>query len=70
MAPTDKVSAAAAAAAGVVLLAWILELLGITMPAQVQTSVGVLLVVAAGYFKTERGALAAAVASRRQGRHE
>lgn len=68
MIPTDKVSAAAAAAAGVALLAWILETLGINMPAPVQTSCGVLLVVLAGFIKTERHALAALLA-KDQGRH-
>lgn len=66
-APTDKITAVAAAAAGVVLAAWILELLGITMPPQVQTALAVALVALAGYVKTERGSLAALL--ERRARH-
>jgi len=69
MAPTDKLTAAGVAAAAVVVLAWVLESLGVTMPPAVQTAVAVCLVWLAGYIKTERGAIPALVA-KRQGRHE
>jgi hypothetical protein len=70
MVPTDKLTAAGVAAAAVAVLAWVLESLGVTMPPAVQTAVAVCLVWLAGYVKTERGTLAAALASRRQGKHE
>lgn len=66
--PTDKITAAAGAAAVVTVLAWCLELAGLNMPPAVQTSAAVALVVLAGWLKTERHALAALVA-RKRGRH-
>lgn len=58
MMPTDKVAATTATGALALLVAWILELVGITMPPQVQLALAVLLMALAGYMKTERGSLA------------
>lgn len=68
-APTDKVAATTATGALALLLAWILEQLGVAMPPQVQLALAVLLMAAAGYIKTERGALAAALRRKGPGDH-
>lgn len=68
-APTDKVAATTTTGALALLASWILELLGIQAPPQVQLALAVLLMAAAGYIKTERGALAALLARRRKGSH-
>lgn len=68
--PTDKITAAGAAAALVAVAAWILAGLGIEVPAQIQVDLAVLVVVAAGYIKTERGAIRQLVADRKtKGEH-
>lgn len=67
--PTDKVAATTATGAAALVLSWILELAGVTMPPQVQVAVAVLLMAAAGYIKTERGALAALLTRRGKGDH-
>lgn len=69
LAPTDKVAATTTTGALALLLAWILELAGIPVPAPVQLALAVVLMAAAGYIKTERGALAARLARRRGGDH-
>lgn len=61
--PTDKITAAGAAAAVVAVAAWVLEGLGIQVPAPVQVNLAVCLVVAAGFIKTERQAIRELVAS-------
>ena len=65
LAPTDKVAASTTTGALGVLLAWILELVGLDVPPAVQVAAIALLMAAAGYIKTERGALAALLAKRR-----
>lgn len=68
MTPTDKMAATGAAGAAALLVAWLLSLAGVAMPAEVQLALGLLLAWLAGYIKTERGALAALV-ERRRGKH-
>lgn len=52
--PTDKITAVGAAGALALLVAWLLSLAGIIMPAAEQTALTVVLMVAAGYIKSER----------------
>lgn len=53
--PTPKVAAAGTAGAAAIVLMWVAGLLGIEMPELVAISIGVLVSVAAGYFKSDGG---------------
>lgn len=51
LAPTAKVTAAAAAGAATVLLVWVVGLLGLDVPSEVASAVTVLLSAGAAYLK-------------------
>lgn len=53
MMPTDKITAVGAAGALALLIAWLLSLAGVTMPAAEQTALTVVLMVGAGYLRRE-----------------
>lgn len=54
MTPSNKVQAAAAAAAVTTLVAWLLQLAGVPVPAEVQGALTTALVFLAGYFVSDK----------------